>query len=122
MVKRLWDVFVGALVIVLSLVFQFLIYALLLIPYFGILSLCGLKAEGVLDSRIFMLVLAVLVNGISCFEYFRRRRANVSLGSDASIIFLFPRGLDRIICGRERIQRGMEASASPDTDNPVPDK
>jgi len=68
-----------------------------------------------LDGRISMLALLVLFNGVSCCEYFRKRRVVTLRGSvdklagvvkpgssDYSMaFFLVPRGVDRINTGRE---------------------
>jgi hypothetical protein len=92
------------MMIALSLMFQLLFAVLLMMPYLGILQVLGKEAEGIFDTRIFMFGAIILICALSCFEYFRRGKAAVSLGSGAAIFFLFPRGLDRIFTGEERIK------------------
>ncbi len=106
--SRVWSVIVGTFMIAVSLVFQLL---LLVIP-------CLITIPIVLpnlDPRISVLGLLALFNGVSCYEYFRKRRV-VTLGNtvhklaglvkpDSShgsmAVFLVPRGIDRIMTGRE---------------------
>jgi hypothetical protein len=89
----------------LSLVFQMLFLFLI----------AGIAVPEVLpqlDPRITFVALFVLFNGASFYEYFRRRRVVTFRRTDRTIgnpdswhtsmaIFLLPRGIDRIINGRE---------------------
>ena len=108
LLTRLWSIVVGLIMIAISLVLQLLIFMIL-----GLITIP--MALPNLDPRISILGLLVLFNGVSCYEYFRKRRV-VTLGntvhklaglvkpdsSHASMaFFLVPRGLDRIITGRE---------------------
>jgi hypothetical protein len=105
---RFWSVVVGIVMIAISLVLQLLIFIIL-----GAVTIPMVFPN--LDPRISVLSLLVLFNGVSCYEYFRKRRV-VTLGNtvhklaglvkpDSShtsmAFFLVPRGIDRIITGRE---------------------
>jgi hypothetical protein len=109
LLKRLWGILVGVVMIALSLLIQFLLFiiiAVIVVP---------LVLPRV-DPWISVLALMILINSVSCYEYFRKRRV-VTLGSStvhklAGVVrptsghavmafFLVPRGIDRIIRGRE---------------------
>jgi hypothetical protein len=111
LLSRLWGVVVGIVMIALSLLVQLplvMMFTAIVIPH--VLP----KA----DLWVSILVLMVLINSISCYEYFRKRRV-VTLGRStvhklAGVIrprtshavmafFLVPRGIDRIITGRENM-------------------
>ena len=106
---RVWSAGVGLVMIAASLILQLLLFVLL-----AVAAIRPVLPD--LDPRIAVAALLVLFNGVACFEYFRRRRV-VGLGnavhklaglvrpdsSHASMaIFLVPRGIDRIVTGRER--------------------
>ncbi len=105
---RLWGIFVGAVMIVLSLLAQLVIF----LPLASILTPLVLPA---VNPWYGVLALYVLVNSVSCYEYFRKRRV-VAMRSTvhklAGLVrpttshavmafFLVPRGIDRILTGRE---------------------
>jgi hypothetical protein len=105
LLRRLWSVIIGLVMISLSLIFQLLF----------IMLIAGIAVPEVLpqlDPRITFVVLFVLFNGVSLCEYFRRRRVVTFRNPDRTLgnpdswhtsmaIFLLPRGIDRIINGRE---------------------
>ncbi|MBN2310844.1 MAG: hypothetical protein JXR94_17855 [Candidatus Hydrogenedentes bacterium] len=121
--KRIWDVIVGMVMIVLSLAVQSIFYVFLLFPAFAILEALQMDYDSPALQWVLLGSYAVLFNGIACFEYFRRRRqatlggAGLSPGVHAFkavaipdsghiawAIFLVPRGLDRILFGKEQMQ------------------
>ncbi len=106
--SRLWSVCVGILMISLSLLVQ--------LPIFMMLS--AIVVPLILPNvNLWTAILAFFVtfNGVSCFEYFIRRRV-ATLGGGVHklagvvqprsshlpmVLFLVPRGIDRIVTGRE---------------------
>ena len=105
---RLWSALVGVIMIVLSLFLQLLLFLI-----FGVITIPMFLPQ--LNPLISLAGLFILFNGVSCYEYFRKRRV-VILGnsvhklaglvtpdsSHASMAFyLVPRGLDRIFTGTE---------------------
>ena len=108
LLSKVWSVVVGVFMIVLSLFVQlnlFIIPCVAIIPSF-------LPS---LDPRVSMPGLLILFNMVSCYEYFCKRRV-VTLGGAVNklaglvkpdsghlsmVFFLVPRGIDRIITGRE---------------------
>ena len=105
---RLWGVVVGIVMIALSLVTQLLIFLIIA----GIAIPMALPQ---LNPGISLAALLVLFNGVSCYEYFRLRRVVTvrdTVGKLAGLVrpnaesasmafFLVPRGIDRILTGRE---------------------
>jgi hypothetical protein len=105
---RLWSVFVGTLMIVLSLLAQLAIF----LPLASILTPLVFPK---INPWYGVLALYVLVNCVSCYEYFRKRRVVVMRSKVLQLsalvrprtshavmaFFLVPRGIDRIITGRE---------------------
>lgn len=98
---------VGLTMIILSLAFQLMFYVILLFPTFVVMRYFGFNPEGRAATFIPILCYALLFNSVSCFEYFRRRVANVGIG-DASHFFLLPRGIDRLLTGRDVIAHRTE--------------
>ena len=103
--RRIWDVLVGTLMIALSAAFQLLFYVLLCFPAFAIIDWLGFDPKGPWVQWACIGGFAIIFNSISCFDYFRRRVANNGLGDDASMFFLVPRGIDRIFFGVDRAAR-----------------
>ncbi|MCE9547750.1 MAG: hypothetical protein K8T25_19945 [Planctomycetia bacterium] len=116
-IRRLWDTFVGLLMIALSLLLQLLLFMLFSMSVVPMLAKwCG-ASDRVCDlaELIAFYSLFVLFNGVSCFEYFRRRKVatlydsqgrlqTAHVGDVAQVsmaIFLVPRGLQRIFAGSE---------------------
>jgi uncharacterized integral membrane protein len=91
--------------IVLSLFLQSIFVILLTMAVFVGLSALGLKLESEVWQWIIFTFLLVTINGIACWEYFCKRRAQVQLGQTSSVIFMMPRALDLIWNGSERITR-----------------
>ncbi len=103
--KRIGNIIEGLVFISLSLCWQSLFVLLLTMAVLYGLSALGLKLESrVWEWAVFGLLL-VTFNAIACWEYFCKRRAQVQLGERASIIFMFPRAIDLIWNGSERITR-----------------
>src|SRR5882757_4942796 len=101
--KRIGNVIEGLVFIILSLCWQSLFLVMLTMAVVFGLSALGLKTKSqVLAWCIFGLLLATF-NAIACWEYFFKGRAQVQLGERASIIFMFPRAIDLIWNGSERI-------------------
>jgi hypothetical protein len=105
---RLWSVFVGFVMIILSLLAQLAIF----LPLASILTPLVLPKVNVWYA---ILALYVLVNSVSCYEYFCKRRVVVMRSKVHQLsalvrprtshavmaFFLVPRGIDRIVTGRE---------------------
>lgn len=126
-IVRLWrrgvDVLVGVLMVVLSLLVQWVAYALASMILLGAAGALGLEISDKTGQWLYWLLIVsflVLVNGLACYEYFRLKRT-VSLGTPgmrpgihaakamvspdskhaAGFIFLVPRGLDQALWGRD---------------------
>lgn len=105
---RIWSALVGLLMIALSLIMQMLVFLII-----GMFTVPQFLPQ--LDPRITILALLLLFNGVSCFEYFRKKRVvklestvqalGVIAGANSAhasmAVFLVPRGIDRILTGRE---------------------
>lgn len=103
--KRIGNVIEGLVFIVVSLCFQAIFVVLLTTAVLSGLSAIGLRLESkVWEWGIFALLL-VVINGLACWEYFCKQRAQVQIGKTASAIFMFPRALDLMWNGSERISR-----------------
>ena len=108
LLRRIWGVGVGLVMIAASLLLQLLLFLVLAVGL-------SLQLPG-LDLRLPVVALLVLFNGVACFEYFRRGRVVGLRGTVHKLaglvqpesshvsmaIFLVPRGIDRILTGRER--------------------
>ena len=103
--KRIGNVIEGLVSIALSLCWQSLCLILLTMAVLSGLSVLGLTLEGKLWQWLIFTLLLVTINAVACWEYFRKRRAQVQLGERASIIFMMPRAFDLIWNGSERITR-----------------
>ena len=103
--KRILNIFEGLVFIVLSLCWQSLFCIMLTMAVILGLSSLGLKLESKTSEWTVFIALLVIINAVACWEYFRKHRAQVKLGERASIIFMFPRALDLIWNGSERISR-----------------
>jgi hypothetical protein len=121
--KRVWDFLVGSVMIALSLAVQMFLYCPLAFGMIGLWHPYEVP-EGADDLAPMIVVgLALVFNGIACFEYFRRKRqatlggrglrpgihafkaiTSPDSGHIAWAIFLVPRGLDRILFGKERLK------------------
>jgi hypothetical protein len=124
-ITRTWDVVAGLALISISLLVQAMFCLVLSMCILGVLEgVFGYKT----DKGAWLLVLLLpglflLFNGISLYEYFVKRRVKrlgtPSLGSGVDalkatvaadsghvsmIMFLLPRGIDRIISGKETVQ------------------
>jgi hypothetical protein len=103
--KRIGNVIEGLVFIVLSLCWQSLAGIVVTMAILAGLSALGLNVESKAWQWFVFALLLVTVNAIACWEYFCKGRAQVQLGEKASIIFMFPRALDLIWNGSERISR-----------------
>ena len=103
--KRIGNLLEGLVFIVVSLCFQAIFVVLLTMAVLSGLSALGLNVESkTWEWSIFALLLAT-INALACWEYFCKRRAQVRIGTTSSVIFMFPRALDLIWNGSERISR-----------------
>ena len=105
LLKRLGNIIEGLVFGTLSLCLQSIFIALLTGTLVGAVHAAGLNLDGTVWPSVLFGLLLVLVNGVACWEYFRRRRAVVRLGSTTSVIFMFPRAVDLIWFGSERVSR-----------------
>ena len=103
--KRIGNVIEGLVFVLLSLIWQSFFVLLLTMAVAAGLEALGLKLEKNLWFWLIAAFLLVSINALACWEYFYKRRAQVSLGSKASIIFMMPRAFDLIWNGSERISR-----------------
>jgi hypothetical protein len=124
MLSRLWSIVVGLVMIALSLFLQLLIFLII-----GLITIPMFLPR--LNPFVAIVGLLLVFNGVSCFEYFWRRRV-VGLGNtihrlegmvkpDSShvsmALFLVPRGIDRIITGRELTVSGTSRHSAQDTED-----
>ena len=101
--KRIGNVIEGLVFIILSLCVQAFFVAFLSMAVGAGWAAVGLPESDALYWVIFGLLI-VAINCLACWEYFRQGTANIGFGT-ASIIFMFPRALDLIWNGSERISR-----------------
>ena len=121
--KRLWDVIVGAVMITLSLIVQLFLHFPLAVSMVALWYPYEIPEEAEDLVPKIVVGLALVFNGIACFEYFRRKRqatlggrglrpgvhalkaiAAPDSGHISWAIFLVPRGLDRVLFGKERLK------------------
>ncbi len=98
--KRILNVIEGLVFIILSLCWQSIFCIMLTMAI-----VVPLKLESKAWSYTIFVLFLVFFNAVACWEYFRKHRAQVQVGGKASIIFMFPRALDLIWNGSERIRR-----------------
>jgi hypothetical protein len=103
--KRIGNVVEGLVFMVVSLCVQAILVILLTMVIFVGLSALGLKLESDVWQWLIFTLLLVGINGLACWEYFCKRRAEVQVGKTSSVIFMFPRAVDLIWNGSERISR-----------------
>ena len=130
--KRIWNGFLGLVMICSSLMIQagvFILFGGIAIP--SALNQAGVRIGGSgLVEMMIVLGLFLLYNGVSCFDYFRRNRmvTRIDGPGDARKIlvkgfgttdlvlalYLVPRGMDRIATGMDLGQRmaGLECSGA----------
>lgn len=104
LLKRIGNVIEGLIFIVLSLCFQSIFVVLLAMAVLSGLSAVGMQLESKAWGWVIAALLLIGINALACWEYFRRKTANIGFGT-ASIIFMFPRALDLIWNGSERLSR-----------------
>ena len=105
LLKRMLNVLEGLVFILVSLCFQSILCFLFSMAVLAGLQALGLEARNrALEWIVFGLLLAAF-NGLACWEYFKKGRAQVRLGQGASAIFMVPRALDLIWNGSERISK-----------------
>ena len=104
LLSRLWGIVIGVMMIALSLLAQLLIFMVI-----GTILTAAFLPR--LDPWIAIFGLLALFNAVACYEYFRRRRVATlggtvhklaglirpNSGHTSMVIFLVPRGIDRII-------------------------
>ena len=103
--KRIGNVIEGLVFMVVSLCLQAIFVILLTMAVVVGLSALGLKLESDVWQWLIFTLLLIGINGLACWEYFCKGRAQVQIGKTSSVIFMFPRALDLIWNGSERISR-----------------
>src|SRR5262245_6499452 len=103
--KRIGNVIEGLVFMVVSLCFQAIFIILLTMAVVVGLSALGLKLESEVWQWLVFTLLLIGINALACWEYFCKLRAQVQIGKTSSVIFMFPRALDLIWNGSERISR-----------------
>ncbi len=103
--RRIGNVIEGLVFIIVSLCFQAIFAVLLTMAVLFGLSALGLNLESKAWQWFVFALLLIGINALACWEYFRKRRAQVQIGKTSSVIFMFPRALDLIWNGSERISR-----------------
>lgn len=126
--RRGIDAVVGVLMVVLSLLIQWVGYAIVSMILLGAAGALGAEISDKTGQWLYWLLIVffvLLVNGLACYEYFRLKRT-VSLAASgvhaakamvspdskqvAGFIFLVPRGLDQAIWGRDNHMKLDSAS------------
>jgi hypothetical protein len=102
--RRVWDISVGCFMVFASLVFQ-VIFLGIPSAIFGMTIANYFKIKSDLFVWWFGLMIAAIYNGATLFE-FRRNRivmldGNGSVSPKVGVFFLLPRGVCRILYGRE---------------------
>jgi hypothetical protein len=103
--KRIGNVIEGLVFMVVSLCAQAIFVILITMVVFVGLSALGLKVESEVWQWLAFALLLIGVNALACWEYFHKRRAQIQIGKTSSVIFMFPRAIDLIWNGSERISR-----------------
>ena len=103
--KRIGNVIEGLVFMAVSLCVQAIFVILLTMAVVVGLSALGLKLESEVWQWLVFTLLLVSINALACWEYFYKRRAQVQIGKTSSVIFMFPRAIDLIWNGSERISR-----------------
>ena len=103
--KRIGNVIEGLVFIAVSLCFQAIFVVLLTMALLFGFSALGLNLESKVWQWLVFAVLLIGINALATWEYFSRQRAQVRIGKTSSMIFMFPRALDLIWNGSERISR-----------------
>ena len=103
--KRIGNVIEGLVFIIVSLFVQTIFVVLLTMAVFVGLSAVGLHLDSDVWQWLVFVLLLLSINSLACWEYFCKQRAQVSIGKTSSVIFMFPRALDLIWNGSERISR-----------------
>ena len=103
--KRIGNVIEGLVFIFVSLCFQTIFVIMLTMAVLFGLSALGLNLESRFAEWSIFALLLVTINALACWEYFCKQRAQVQIGKTSSVIFMFPRALDLIWNGSERISR-----------------
>lgn len=105
LLKRIGNVIEGLVFLLLSLCFQAIFLALVTGAVMVGLAALGLDLRPTIAPSLVFGLLLIGFNAIACWEYFCNGRAQVQIGSSASIIFMLPRAIDLIWNGSERISR-----------------
>lgn len=103
--RRIGNIVEGLVFIVVSLCFQAIFAALLTMAVLSGISTLGLNLESKVWQWALLGLLLISINALACWEYFCKQRAQVQAGKASSVIFIFPRALDLIWNGSERISR-----------------
>src|SRR5438046_10727913 len=103
--QRIGNIVEGLVFIVVSLSFQAIFVILLTMAVLFGLSALALNLESKVWQWLVFAALLIGINALACWEYFCKQRAQVQIGKTSSVIFMFPRALDLIWNGSERISR-----------------
>ena len=94
--KRVGNIIMGLLFILLSLFFQCLFLSLLLTAVLRGLFALGIQLQGTLWPLVIFCSLLVTVNAIACWEYFCKGRGRGSDAKNSAVVFMIPKALDLI--------------------------
>ena len=120
---RLWSMFVGLLMIALGLIALSLLGMLLLIAGVGVWKIAGLPEDWSWVGVSIAATLGVAIIVVVIHDYYVLNRSvrakddqgqllvTSPTGKDGIVmaLFLIPRGIDRVIWGRERTNRGQNS-------------
>lgn len=98
--RRVWDVFVGSLMVLASVAFQ-----AIFLTFVGGMVGAGIAEYWHIRNEafvwVFIAAVALLFNGVTFYEFRRGRISTPVNAGRAGMFFLLPRGIARIIHGRE---------------------
>ena len=103
--NRFANILGAFLMILCSIILQSLLFLIAAGMLFGFLSAMGYELDFNIVFWGTIGFLFLIFNSVAFFEYFRRTRANVTLGKTASLFFYVPRAIDVIVTGKQRVQR-----------------
>lgn len=99
--KRPWDIFIGAFMVVVSVAFQAIALAFVGgVVGAGIAEHFNIQSNGFVWG--FVLLVGLLFNVVTFYEFRRDRISKLTEDAHAGMFFLLPRGIYRIAYGREK--------------------